>query len=131
MIMKAGGRFLAAAGFLFVLAASIIAQGASLQSAYLKVVSAKAETDRRIGQPVLAIVIAKESSVVLAQLTRDNIGRKVELRVDGKVLSAPVIREPILGTELQISGNGTAADFDAIAKRLLSGGVVEVVVVPE
>ncbi|HRF08004.1 MAG TPA: hypothetical protein PL193_05070 [Xanthobacteraceae bacterium] len=126
MIMKTGGRFLAAAGFLFVLAASVLAQSASL-----KVVGAKVETDRRIGQPVLAIVIAKESSVVLAQLTRDNIGRKVELRVDGKVLSAPVIREPILGTELQISGNGTAADFDAIAKRLLSGGVVEVVVVPQ
>jgi len=126
MIMKTGGRFLAAAGFLFVLVASVLAQSASL-----KVVGAKVETDRRIGQPVLAIVIAKESSVVLAQLTRDNIGRKVELRVDGKVLSAPVIREPILGTELQISGNGTAADFDAIAKRLLSGGVVEVVVIPQ
>lgn len=107
------------------LAAQVLAQSASLN-----VVSAKVETDRRLGQPVLAIVIAKESPVVLAQLTRDNIDRKVELRVDGKVLSAPVIREPILGTELQISGNGTAADFDAIAKRLLSGGVVEVVVVP-
>lgn len=126
MIIKTGGRLLAAAGFLFVLALQVIAQSASL-----KVVSANVEIDKRINQPVLAIVIAKESSVVLAQLTRDNIGRKVELRVDGTVLSAPVIREPILGTELQISGNGTEAEFRTIAKRLLSGGVVEVVVVPQ
>jgi preprotein translocase subunit SecD len=120
-----GGRILAAAGFLFVLVVQVFAQ-----SAALTVVAAKVERDKLTSQPVLAIRIAKESSVVLAALTRGNIGRKVELRVDGKVLSAPVIREPILGTELQISGDGTAADFDAIAKRLLSGGVVEVVVVP-
>lgn len=120
-----GGRILAAAGFLFVLVVQVFAQSASLT-----VVAAKVEADKLTSQPVLAIRIAKESSVVLARLTRGNIGRKVELRVDGKVLSAPVIREPILGTELQISGDGTAADFDAIAKRLLSGGVVEVVVVP-
>lgn len=124
--MKTGGRLLAAAGFLFALVVQVLAQSASLT-----VVAAKVETDKLTSQPVLAIRIAKESSVVLAQLTRDHIGRKVELRVDGKVLSAPVIREPILGTELQISGDGTAADFEAIAKRLLAGGVVEVVVVPQ
>jgi preprotein translocase subunit SecD len=126
MNMKTGGRFIAAAVFVFALAIHALAQSASLS-----VVSASVETDKRSGQPVLAIEISKESSEKLAALTRDHVGRRMELRVDGKVLSAPVIREPILGTKFQISGNGTAADFDAIVKNLKSGDLIEVAIVPQ
>lgn len=125
--MKSGGRAFAFAVFLSVL----FAGAAFAQNVSLSVVRASAETDTRTAQPVLSIEISEDSSRAMAQLTRDNVGRAVELRVDGEVLSKPVIREPITGTKLQISGNGTAADFQRLAKRLNAGGRIEAVIVPQ
>lgn len=125
--MNGGGRRLAFAAFLcLAFAAQALAQSVSLS-----VVRATAETDSRTAQPVLSIEISEDSSRAMAQLTRDNVGRAVELRVDGEVLSRPVIREPITGTKLQISGSGSAADFQRLAKRLNAGGKIEAVIVPQ
>jgi preprotein translocase subunit SecD len=124
--MKAGGRLIAVAGFLFALLAFALGQSVTLQ-----VVNASATFDARTNQPVISIELAKGSARDFWVLTRDNVGRKAELRVDGRVLSAPVIREPIAGGKLQIAGDGTFADFDEIAKHLRSGGLIEVVIVSQ
>jgi preprotein translocase subunit SecD len=45
---------------------------------------------------------------------------------------SPIIREPILGGEVQISGSMTMADARSLAGRLSSGGAqVEVEIVSE
>jgi len=60
---------------------------------------------------------------------RTHVGSKIEFRVDGKVLAAPVIREPISSGSIQIDlGDqaNTAADLAAQISR--SDARVEVVV---
>jgi preprotein translocase subunit SecD len=50
----------------------------------------------------------------------------IELRVDGKVLSRPVIREPILQGTGQISGPLSVQDARDLAARLSSGTKLEI-----
>jgi preprotein translocase subunit SecD len=44
--------------------------------------------DERIKQPVIAIKMAPASAKRFAELTTQNIGRKLELRIDGKTVMA-------------------------------------------
>ena len=60
-----------------------------------------------------------------AEITRENVGRPFAIVLDGKVLSAPVIREPITGGSGQISGNFTAEETVQLA-ALLSAGALPV-----
>jgi preprotein translocase subunit SecD len=63
----------------------------------LSVVSARADRDHRSGRPIVSLALNDQSKRDFASFTTDNIGRKSELRVGGKVVSTPVIREPITG----------------------------------
>ena len=56
-----------------------------------------------------------------AEITTANIGRAFAVVVDDRVLSAAVIREPILGGSGQISGNFTLEDANTVAMLLRSG----------
>ena len=38
-----------------------------------------------------------QASDMFAQITRENVGRQLAIVLDGKVISAPVIQEPIIG----------------------------------
>lgn len=66
----------------------------------------KAETriDANDGLPVVNIALSALLRDALAELTAANIGKPLPIRVDGKVVSAPNVNEPIRGGELQISG---------------------------
>jgi preprotein translocase subunit SecD len=49
------------------------------------------------------------------------VGRPFAIVVDGEVLSAPVIREPILGSAGQISGGFTVQSANELAITLRAG----------
>ncbi|TMJ16185.1 MAG: hypothetical protein E6G94_04710 [Alphaproteobacteria bacterium] len=72
---------------------------------------------RRIADPYLghALVLSFAPAIQpqLGQLTSGMVGRPLAVRIDGRVVSEPHVNEPILGTELQISGP-TDAETDAI-----------------
>ena len=53
----------------------------------------------------------------------------MHLLVDGKIVMSPVIREPILKGQVQISGGFTAAETDDMAKSIRADSKVEVEVV--
>jgi len=57
----------------------------------------------------------------LAHITQENVGRPFAIVLDDAVLSAPVIREPITGGSLQISGNLTVQEASNIAMLLRAG----------
>ena len=86
----------------------------------VELVSAELANDQRTGAPIVSYTMSKASAIVFAQFTQQNIGRKTELRVDGKTVWAGVIREPILGGSGQISGNFTPEQARDIAARLSS-----------
>lgn len=56
-----------------------------------------------------------------ARTTLENTGRPFAMILDGQVLSAPNINEPILGGQAQISGNFTVQSASELAIALKSG----------
>jgi preprotein translocase subunit SecD len=51
------------------------------------------------------------------------VGSKIELRVNGQVLSTAVLREPLLSESFQISGDFSVDETNAMAGRLSTPGV--------
>lgn len=105
-----------------VLAVLLAVQMAWAADITLAVASAKAGLDAVTGQPIVQIVLTPEAAKAFARLTTDNVGKVVELRVDGALLTSPVVQTPILGGELVISGNLSEGDARALAARLLQAG---------
>ncbi|MET4086177.1 preprotein translocase subunit SecD [Bradyrhizobium sp. S3.5.5] len=58
-----------------------------------------------------------------AHVTEENIGRPFAIVLDGKVISAPVIREPITGGSGQISGNFSLEEANSVAMLLRAGSL--------
>ena len=58
-----------------------------------------------------------------ADVTKNNVGRPFAIVLDNKVISAPVIREPILGGRGQISGHFTAQSANDLAVLLRAGAL--------
>ena len=93
-------------------------------------VSAALGFDRRTGEPIITFVMTDVSGRAFADLTTRSVGKPIEIRIDGRVMSKPVIREPILGGRGQISGGFTVDEARALAERLSSGsGKLEIEVV--
>jgi len=58
-----------------------------------------------------------------AHITAENVGRPFAIVLDDKVISAPVIREPITGGSGQISGNFTLEEANSVAMLLRAGSL--------
>ena len=93
---------------------------------------AKQSFEQRSNQPVVSITFNQEGGAKFAKLTTDNVNRPFAIILDGKVLSAPNINEPILGGSAQISGNFTVESANSLAIALRSGALpVDLKVVEE
>jgi preprotein translocase subunit SecD len=57
------------------------------------------------------------------EVTQENVGRPFAIILDGEVVSAPYIREPILGGSGQISGNFNAETAGTLVNQLRSGAL--------
>ena len=73
------------------------------------------------GQPVVSITFNTQGSRRFGRVTQENVGKPFAIILDDKVLSAPVINEPILGGQAQISGNFTIESANQLAISLASG----------
>jgi preprotein translocase subunit SecD len=58
-----------------------------------------------------------------AHLTEESVGRALAIVLDDKVISAPVIREPITAGSVQISGNFTLEEANSVAMLLRAGAL--------
>jgi preprotein translocase subunit SecD len=89
---------------------------------------AKAELayDQRTSEPIVSFRFTADSARKFAEFTAQNIGRPAEIRVDGKALARPVIREPILGGAGQISGHFSEPEARNLAARLSAGAKIEI-----
>ncbi len=75
------------------------------------------------GRPVVAFSFDAVGARRFAQITRDNVGKRFAIVLDDKVISAPVIQEPILGGRGQISGNFTVESAKQLAILLRAGAL--------
>lgn len=70
----------------------------------LTIVKATAGPDRPAGMAVVVIDLDPASTAAFGTFTTENVGRQVALSIGGNVVTSPVIREPILGGRLEVSG---------------------------
>jgi SecD/SecF fusion protein len=88
-----------------------------------RLVQASTGMDSRNGQPVVSFRFDSAGARLFGEITRDNVGRQFAIVLDGKVISAPVIQEPITGGSGQIQGNFTVADTSSLAALLRAGAL--------
>ncbi|MFN3077210.1 MAG: protein translocase subunit SecD [Alphaproteobacteria bacterium] len=75
------------------------------------------------GQPVVNFRFDTLGGKKFAKLTQENVGHLMAIVLDGKVISAPVIREPILGGSGIISGSFTTQSAHELALLLRAGAL--------
>lgn len=86
--------------------------------------SAKPAYDQQ-GQPVVSFTFNTAGARRFGNHTSRNVNRPFAIVLDGALISAPVIRSPILGGTGQISGVGSIAEVEELA-TLLSAGALPV-----
>ncbi|HXI05182.1 MAG: protein translocase subunit SecD [Bradyrhizobium sp.] len=84
---------------------------------------AQASFDQRSGEPVVSFKFNTSGARKFAQATSENVGLPFAIVLDNKVISAPVIREPITGGQGQISGNFTVQAANDLAILLRAGAL--------
>lgn len=73
------------------------------------------------GQPALSFRFDAEGARLFGEFTAAHIGQPFAILLDGELLSAPVIREPIHGGQGQISGSFTVDEVTRLALLLRDG----------
>ncbi|MPZ58827.1 MAG: protein translocase subunit SecD [Rhizobiales bacterium] len=79
--------------------------------------------DQRTSEPIVTFRFNTRGGRRFAQVTQENVGRPFAIVLDNEVISAPVIREPILGGSGQISGNFTVEQANDLAILLRAGAL--------
>ncbi|MGE0723616.1 MAG: protein translocase subunit SecD, partial [Alphaproteobacteria bacterium] len=85
--------------------------------------SAQAGNNSQTGEWVVNFRFDSTGSRRFGDATKANVGRLFAIILDNKVISAPVIREPILGGSGQISGSFTAQSAQDLALLLRAGAL--------
>ena len=86
-------------------------------------VDAQPGFDQRTREPVVTFRFNNSGSRRFGTVTVENVGRPFAIVLDDKVISAPVIREPITGGSGQISGNFTVQQANDLAILLRAGAL--------
>ncbi len=84
---------------------------------------AQAATNQQNGQNVVNLEFSDEGAKKFADLTVKNVGRTIAILLDGEVLTAPNVREPILGGRAEITGQKTLEEAQQLAVLLRSGAL--------
>jgi protein-export membrane protein SecD len=71
-----------------------------------------------LGRPQIVFQLQPEATELFAALTRDNIGRRLAIVLNGVVYSAPIINTPIEKGSVAISGNFSDAEAFELAATL-------------
>jgi protein-export membrane protein SecD len=79
--------------------------------------------DSRTGEAVVNFRFDSRGAKEFGDATKINVGRPFAIVLDNKVISAPVIREPILGGQGQISGSFTVSTANDLAILLNAGAL--------
>ena len=88
--------------------------------------------DAQTNEPVVNIQFDSDGGRRFAKLTSENVGKPFAIVLDGKVLSAPNINEPIRGGTAQISGSFSVETANQLAISLRSGALpVDLAVIEE
>ncbi|PIR58007.1 MAG: protein translocase subunit SecD [Parcubacteria group bacterium CG10_big_fil_rev_8_21_14_0_10_38_31] len=92
-----------------------------LTGRYIK--KAVLEFDSTTFQPKVGLEFNKEGEALFAKLTKENVGKRIAIYLDGAPISVPVVREEITSGTAEISGGFTAEEAKLLVGRLNSGAL--------
>ena len=79
--------------------------------------------DNQTNQAVVSFTFDRKGARKFARATSNNVGKRLAIVLDNKIISAPSIREPILSGSGQITGNFTFQTATDLALLLRSGAL--------
>ena len=88
-----------------------------------ELVDAQPAFDQQTNEPIITFRFNNAGARKFGSFTKANVGRPFAIVLDDKVISAPVIREQILGGSGQISGSFTVETANQLAIQLRSGAL--------
>lgn len=99
-----------------VLKQQTVMTGALLEDARVKIQST-------YNEPYVAISFNREGARIFERVTSENVGKRLAILLDGRVYSAPVIREAISGGSAIIEGSFTMEEASDLAIILRAGSL--------
>lgn len=82
-------------------------------------------------RPIVKIRFSPEGAKKFAKITKENKGKQLAILLDGVVISAPEIKEPILDGKAQITGRFTSEEAQDLALTLRAGALPAPLVVEQ
>ncbi|HAJ56895.1 MAG TPA: protein translocase subunit SecDF [Candidatus Omnitrophica bacterium] len=108
----------------------LLFQAAELTGDYLETADVQFDQSS-FGQPVVSMKLKGEGIKKFSELTKNNVGNRLAIVLDGRVYSAPRINEPIPSGEAVITGRFTPDEAKDLAIVLRSGALPAPLVVEE
>jgi preprotein translocase subunit SecD len=80
--------------------------------------SASVITNQPAGKPRLQITFTDAGAKQLAEVTHQNIGKRLAIIIDGRLYSAPTIKSEIRGGQAEITGNFSETEAQDLAAKI-------------
>jgi len=92
-----------------------------LTGRYLK--GSQIQIDQQTYQSQVGLEFDSEGSKIFEDLTRNNVGKRLAIYLDGVAISAPTVQEAITGGKAQISGDFSTEEAKELVQRLNAGAL--------
>ena len=89
----------------------------------LEIVEARVGFNPQTNQRVVIMQLSEAGTKKLASLSQANVGKPLAFVINGEVMSAPIIAEPIVGGSFSVPGNFTEEQASILAAMLTSGAL--------
>ncbi len=86
-------------------------------------VDAQPGFDSQSNTPIITFRFNRRGGAVFGQMTQENVNRRFAIKLNDRVITAPVIRSPILGGVGQIEGNFTVESANDLSILLRAGAL--------
>ena len=86
-------------------------------------VDAQPRVDNQSNKPMVSFTLDRYGAQKFGKVTTNNVGKRLAIVLDNKIISAPVIRESITGGSGTISGNFSFQEVTDLALLLRSGAL--------
>lgn len=84
---------------------------------------ASPQFDPQTGEPVIALQFDERGTEIFADLTSNNVGKRIGIFIDGLPIVAPVVSTPILNGQAVMTGSYTVDDAKQLAIQLNAGAL--------
>ena len=86
-------------------------------------IDAQPSVQNQKNEPIVSFTLDRLGSQKFGRVTTDNVGKRLAIVLDGKIISAPNINEPIISGNGMISGNFSFQEATDLALLLRSGAL--------